>query len=185
MALLGVGDPAPSFCLSDSSGSEFDLDAASGRPVLVMFMCNHCPYVKHVAAAIGALTKRWERAGVTAVAIHSNDPQRYSSEDAYDLMAPFAHEHNWDFPYVIDASQAVAQVYTARCTPEFFLLDREHRIAYRGRLDGSRPSSDLPVTGDDLDAAIRSVADGRAAPTEQYPSVGCSIKWLPGNEPDQ
>lgn len=182
--LLASGDAAPTLALPAADGGVFDLERdASERAVLVMFMSNHCPYVKHVADVVGTRAAGWAGAGLVSVAINSNDPE-YKPADAHDLMPAFAAAHGWRFPYLIDATQAVAKAYTAQCTPEFFLFDADHRLAYRGRLDASRPQSDVPVTGDELDAAVRAVLARTPAPSVQHPSIGCSIKWLPGNAPD-
>lgn len=155
----------------------------AGAPaLLVAFVCNHCPYVKHVADQLGRLAKQWTDAGLAILAVNPNDVEAYP-DDSPPRMKEFAAAHGWDFPYLVDETQQVALAYHAACTPDFFLFDRDRRLAYRGRLDGSRPNSGDPVTGEDLGAAIDAVLAGQAPSAEQRPSLGCSIKWKAGNEP--
>jgi thiol-disulfide isomerase/thioredoxin len=182
-ASLKLGDQLPPLNLPDPAGTTHDLaQLADGRPALVIFLCNHCPYVKHVAPALGELGARWSEQGVAVIAVNSNDVQRYPA-DAPAHMDEFASAHHWSFPYVHDEDQSVAESFGAMCTPDAFLFDAGHRLAYRGQLDSSRPSNGVPVTGEDLDAAIAAVLGGQAPAAEQRPSVGCSIKWKPGNGP--
>lgn len=181
--MLPLGTVAPAFDLQDATGARVaSAELADHRALLVVFACNHCPYVVHVADALGALARRWQRAGVAVVAIASNDPVAYP-EDAPAAMPAFAAAHGWDFPYLVDPDQSVALAYRAACTPDLYLFDADQRLAYRGRLCGSRPGSGVPVTGEDLQAAIDGVLAGVPVPEPQRPSLGCSIKWRPGSEP--
>lgn len=182
--MLPLGTPAPDFALPNHDGRTVSLADAEGAPaLLVMFLSNHCPYVKHVRAELAALGREYARKGVAVVAIGSNDPDRYP-EDGPDGIRAEAAAHGYDFPYLHDASQAVARAYRAACTPDFFLFDEARTLVYRGQLDDSRPSNGKPVTGADLRAALDAVLAGRPVPEPQRPSLGCSIKWRPGNEPD-
>ncbi|MFP4512997.1 MAG: thioredoxin family protein [Acidimicrobiales bacterium] len=181
--MLDLGTVAPDFDLADPDGNRVTRDDAAGEHgLLVAFVCNHCPYVKHVGRELGLLTQRWMSRGVGVVGINSNDPEAYP-DDAPDTMAAAARGWGWDFPYLVDETQQVAKDYRAACTPDFFLFDRDLRLVYRGQMDESRPGSDVPVTGADLDAAVKAVIAGEAVPADQAPSMGCSIKWRPGNEP--
>jgi peroxiredoxin len=181
--MLPLGTPLPAFELPDPTGTVHrTADHAEAPGVLVAFLCNHCPYVKHVAPALGRLAKQWQGDGLAVLGVNSNDAAAYP-EDSPDQMLAFARAHDWTFPYLVDEAQEVGRTYQAACTPDFFLFGRDGTLAYRGRLDASRPNSGVPVTGDDLDAAIRAVLAGEPAPADQFPSIGCSIKWKPGNEP--
>jgi peroxiredoxin len=182
--MLELGTPAPDFTLPDPSGQRWHLESdAAGRPVLVAFICNHCPYVRHIGEALGRAARRWVGAGVAVVGINSNDVRAHP-DDAPDKMTLTADEFAWDFPYLVDEEQSIARAYRAACTPDFFLFDRDHRLFYRGQFDDSRPRNDEPVTGSDLEAAIRALLGGDDPPPDQWPSMGCNIKWKPGNEPD-
>ncbi|MGH3519527.1 MAG: thioredoxin family protein [Haloechinothrix sp.] len=181
--MLPLGTPAPEFSLPDPSGTVWSLDQVAGeRGTLVAFVCNHCPYVRHVAVEFGAAAARWIRAGVGVIGINSNDVSAYPIEEP-DTMAEHAARWNWRFPYVSDSDQSVAQAYRAACTPDFFLFDDASRLVYRGRMDGSTPGNDVPVTGAELDAAITAMLSGEPISGEQIPSIGCNIKWKPGNKP--
>ena len=182
--MLPLGTLAPDFDLADGEGRSFSLEqVASGRPVLVAFVCNHCPYVRHIGPAFGRVADELSRIGVAVVAINSNDVEHYP-EDAPELMPPTAREWGWSFPYLFDADQSVAKAYRAACTPDLFLFDAEHRLAYRGQFDSSRPRNDIPIDGSDLLAAASAVAAGEPVPEPQVPSIGCNIKWCEGNEPE-
>jgi thiol-disulfide isomerase/thioredoxin len=148
----------------------------------VAFICNHCPFVKHVRAGFTALATEYQARGVTVVAIASNDAQAYP-EDGPGGMVAEVKEAGYTFPYLFDETQEVAKAYGAACTPDFFVFDRERRLFYRGQMDGSRPGNGVPVTGEDLRNALDAVLVGRPAPEVQRPSLGCNIKWRPGNEP--
>lgn len=181
--MLPLGTPAPPFRLPDPSGHFVALEDFAGEPaLLVMFLCNHCPYVQHVADGIARFARDYAGRGLAIVAISSNDVAKYPA-DAPAKMAQEAKRRGYVFPYLYDESQAVATAYRAACTPEFYLFDRDRRLVYRGQFDGSRPGNAVPVTGADLRAAVDALLAGRTAPADQKPSVGCSIKWRPGNEP--
>jgi hypothetical protein len=182
--MLPLGTPCPPFRLPDPSGRLVGQDDFASAPaLLVMVLCNHCPYVKHVADGIASFARDYRPKGLAMVAISANDAKRYP-DDAPARMAEEAARRGYVFPYLHDESQAFAKALRAACTPEFYLFDGARRLAYRGRLDESRPGSPAPVTGADLRAAADAVLAGRAASPDQKASVGCSIKWKPGNEPD-
>jgi thiol-disulfide isomerase/thioredoxin len=147
-----------------------------------MFLCPHCPYVKHIQSTLAALLKEYAGAPLGIVAIGSNDAAQFP-EDGPDGLRAQAKELGFDFPYCYDESQAVAQAYRAACTPDFFLFDGTRKLAYRGQMDGARPKNDTPVTGSDLRAALDAVLAGRPVDPQQHPSIGCNIKWKKGNEP--
>jgi peroxiredoxin len=182
--MLALGTEAPDFALPDvTTGrtvrrSDFD----ERKALLVMFICRHCPYVAHVREGLSDLGRDYGDRNVGIVAISANDPVAYP-EDAPDSLAEEAQEAGYTFPYLFDESQGVAKAYKAACTPDFFLFDGNRRLAYRGQFDSSRPRDGLPVTGQDLRTAIDAVLADRPVPQEQRPSVGCTIKWRPGNEP--
>lgn len=183
--MLELGTPAPDFSLPDTvSGTTVSLKDFDGRPaLLVAFICNHCPYVKHIADAFAAFAKEYQDRGLAVVAISSNDPG-HREEDGPDFMAREAEARGYTFPYLFDESQAVAKAYRAACTPDFFLFDGDRRLVYRGQFDDSRPGNDLPVSGRDMRDAVDAVLAGKPLGPEQKPSIGCNIKWKPGNEPD-
>jgi len=177
--MLPLGTPLPAVRLTNAvDGAAVDVhEVARGKlGTLVMFLCNHCPYVVHVRKPVGRLANAALDRGFAVVAINSNDLEGYP-EDGPEAMATLAREERWRFPFLFDATQAVARAFDAQCTPEFYLFDRDGKLVYRGQLDDSRPSNGKPVTGRDLSAAIEAVAAGRAPATDQVPSVGCSIKW--------
>jgi peroxiredoxin len=182
--LLQPGDEAPAFHLPDAGGRLWSRDEVRGRNgLLVVFACNHCPYVIHLADALGAFAREISDQGVNTVAIMPNDFEKYP-DDAPELMESFAAEHGWDFPYLLDESQEVAKAYSAACTPDFFLFDRDLKLAYAGQFDDSRPRSGLEAHGGDLGEAVRRMLAGEAPMARPYPSSGCNIKWKPGNEPE-
>jgi peroxiredoxin len=182
--MMPLGTEAPDFSLPDPQGRSWSRDGLAEAPgLLVMFICNHCPYVKHVRHELARLAQGWQEQGLAVVGIQSNDWDAYP-DDAPDRMAEEAAAVGYTFPYLVDESQDVARAYGAACTPDFFLFDADRRLAYRGQLDGSRPGNGVPVTGEDLGAAVDAVLGGRPADGDQRPSVGCSIKWRPGNEPE-
>jgi peroxiredoxin len=182
--MLPLGTEAPDFALPDVvTGETVKLaDLSDANALLVMFICRHCPYVRHVRGGIAALGHDYAESGLAIVGISPNDPNEYP-EDAPESLAQDAREAGYTFPYLFDETQEVAKAYHAACTPDFFLFDRERRLVYRGQLDDSRPRNDVPVTGRDLRAAIDATLAGRAVSGDQFPSVGCSIKWRAGNEP--
>lgn len=173
--MLPLGTLAPAFSLEDASTGQ-QVALKTGRPTLVMFICNHCPYVKHVAAELAALGSEYMERGVGVYAISSNDISAYP-QDAPAKMRETAREQSYTFPYLFDESQNVAKAYQAACTPDFYVFDKEMRCVYRGQLDDSRPGNSIPVTGRDLRAALDALLAGRAISAEQKPSVGCNIKW--------
>jgi peroxiredoxin len=182
--LLKLGTPAPDFVLPDTEGESVALcDFADREALLVMFICNHCPFVKHVREELARLGREYEGRGVGVVAIASNDVDNYP-QDGPAAMREEKKQAGYTFPYLYDESQQVAQAYRAACTPDFFLFDRERRLVYRGQLDDSRPGNGIPVTGQDLRAAMDATLQGRPVGGEQRPSIGCNIKWKAGNEPD-
>lgn len=181
--MLPLTTPAPDFALPDAAGTVHSLDEVAGaRGTLVAFVCNHCPYVRHLAVDFGVAAARWIEAGVTVIGINSNDADSYP-DDRPEKMAEQAAEWGWRFPYVTDAEQAVAHAYRAACTPDFFLFDADHRLVYRGRFDGSTPRNNVPITGEELGAAVDAMLAGETISDDQVPSIGCNIKWRPGNEP--
>lgn len=182
--MLPLGTEAPDFSLPNVDDRTVALaDFKDAQALLVVFMCNHCPFVKHVAAELARLGTDYQPRGLAMVGINSNDVASYP-DDAPQKMAEEAKSRGYTFPYLYDETQAVARAYRAACTPDFFLFDRSRRLAYRGQLDSSRPDSGIAVTGSDLRAAIDEVLAGRSPPAEQKPSIGCNIKWKAGNEPD-
>ena len=183
--MLPLGTPAPSFALPDTvSGRTVSLESCASAPALVVaFMCNHCPFVKHILDGFVAFAREFGARGLAVVAISVNDIASYP-DDAPGEMARIARLKGFTFPYLYDESQEVARAYQAVCTPDFFLFDRDGRLAYRGQFDASRPGNGVPVTGADLRAACDALLAGKALTGEQKPSVGCSIKWKAGQEPD-
>ncbi len=182
--MLPLRSALPEFKLSDPSGKMVGSEDLAGAPAtLVMFICNHCPYVKHVRARLAEVAGELIDRGVAVVAINSNDYEAYP-DDAPERMAEDAGKLGYRFPYLIDETQEVAKAFRAACTPDFFLFDAERKLAYRGQFDSSRPGNGIPVTGEDLKAATQAVLAGKPVPEGQQPSIGCNIKWRPGNEPD-
>ena len=172
-----LGGIAPDFALPDTEGKTVKLaDLPQGKPVLVMFICNHCPFVIHVRSELSALGREYSTKGVSIIAINSNDAVNYP-QDSPEKMKIEKREFGYVFPYLYDESQSVAKAYAAACTPDFFLYDGERRLYYRGQLDDSRPGNGVPVTGKDLRDALDSVLLGAEAPRVQRPSMGCNIKW--------
>lgn len=182
--MMPLGTKAPDFELTDAvSGLTVSMtDFADKSSLLVMFICNHCPYVKHVRAELARLGKDYENSDLGIVAISSNDIEEYPA-DSPEMMKAEAETYGYVFPYLYDEDQSVAAAYTAMCTPDFFLFDSDRSLVYRGRFDGSRPNTDVPVTGEDLRTAIEATLAGEPVPDEQFPSMGCSIKWKTGNTP--
>lgn len=182
--MLPLGTAAPDFSLPNAiDGKTVSLADFRGAPLLVMFICNHCPYVKHIRDGLAEFAQKYQAKGVAVVAISSNDAGAYP-QDGPDKMAEEARDAGYTFPYLFDDSQDVAKSYHAACTPDFFLFDQSHQLAYRGQLDDSRPGNGVPVTGTDLAAAIESMLDGKPVSEQQKASLGCNIKWKPGSEPD-
>ena len=178
--MLPLGTAAPEFRLPDAAtGKTVALaDFASAPALLVMFICNHCPYVKHVQSELAHLARDYQARGIAVVAINSNNAQAYP-EDSPARMAAESGRLGYTFPYLYDETQDVARAYHAACTPDFFLFDRDRKLVYRGQLDDSRPGNDVPVTGRDLRAALDALLRGQPVGTDQKPSIGCNIKWKP------
>ena len=182
--MLALGTKAPHFRLPDPHGKWVSSDDFKEAPaLLVVFMCNHCPYVKHIRARFAELAKEYQRQGVAVVGINSNDAESYP-DDAPEKMAEEIKQVGYTFPYLYDESQEVAKAYRAACTPDLYLFDRDRRLVYRGQFDDSRPGNGRPVTGADLGAALDAVLAGRPVSSKQRPSLGCNIKWKRGNAPD-
>lgn len=182
--MLALGTRAPDFRLPDTDGRIVSLaDFTDARALLVMFICNHCPYVKHVQHELARIGRDYGLRGVGMVAISANDAAAYP-DDGPARMREEKARVGYPFPYLYDETQAVAKAYRAACTPDLFLFDRDRRLVYRGQLDDSRPKNAKPVTGRDLRAALDLVLAGKPVPAEQVPSVGCNIKWRPGNAPE-
>ncbi|RLA31821.1 MAG: thioredoxin family protein [Gammaproteobacteria bacterium] len=179
--MLALGTVAPEFSLPDPDGTLHTL-ADHATALLVMFICNHCPYVKHVRAELARLGSDYLPRDVAVYAINSNDASSYPG-DSPAKMKEEAAAWGYTFPYLIDASQEVARAYHAVCTPDFFVFDASKNLVYRGQLDASRPSNDIAVTGVDIRSALDAVLNGAEVSAEQVPSIGCSIKWKPGNGP--
>ncbi len=181
--MLELGTAAPEFSLPDTDGKTVSLsDFADARALLVMFICNHCPYVKHVADGIAKLGREYQGKGVGVVAIMSNDVANYP-DDSPEKMKQEKASRGYTFAYLYDESQQAAKAYRAACTPDFFVFDADRKLVYRGQLDDSRPDSGIPVTGKDLRAALDVVLAGQTVSADQKPSMGCNIKWQAGNEP--
>lgn len=182
--MLPLGTAAPDFKLMNVDGREVALADFAGKPaLLVMFMCNHCPFVVHVADELARLGAEYMGRGVAVVGINSNDTATHPA-DSPERMVAEAEERGYAFPYLFDETQAVAKAYRAACTPDFFLFDQDRKLVYRGQLDDSRPGSGVPVTGKDLRAALDAVLAGKKPAEEQRASLGCNIKWKAGNEPE-
>ena len=181
---MPLGTGAPDFALPDTiSARTIRLgDYAASPALLVTFICNHCPYVIHVRPSFVQFAREYQPRGLAIVAISANDPQSHP-QDSPEQMTLEAKRSGFSFPYLFDQTQQTAKAYHAACTPEFYLFDSERRLVYRGRFDASRPNSQVPVTGAELRAAADALLAGRPVPADQKPSVGCSIKWRPGNAP--
>ncbi len=176
--MMPLGTSAPDFCLPDTiSGNKLSLQELKGElATLVMFICNHCPFVKHIQSELVKLGKEYISKGIGIIAISSNDVNNYP-EDAPDKMQTLANSLGYAFPYLYDETQEVARAYDATCTPDFFVFDQELKCVYRGQLDDSRPGNDIPTTGRDLRNALDAILSGNTVNPEQKPSIGCNIKW--------
>jgi thiol-disulfide isomerase/thioredoxin len=182
--MLELGTEAPAFALPEpATGRIVSRDDFTGQPLLVAFICNHCPYVVHIREAFTALAKEYSEKGVAVVAINANDVASYP-DDSPEKMIEEVKRAGYEFPYLFDETQQVAQEYKAACTPDFFLFDKHHDLFYRGQFDSSRPRNDEPVTGSDLRNALDALLKGFYPPNDQKASMGCNIKWKAGNEPD-
>jgi len=181
--MLAIGTKAPDFSLINVDGRTVSLADFEGAPaLLVMFICNHCPFVKHVAGELARLALDYQPKQVAIVAINSNDAANYP-DDSPERMVHEVEERGYTFPYLYDESQEVAQAYHAACTPDFYVFDGRQKLVYRGQLDASRPESGIPVTGEDVRRALDAVLAGKPVPENQKPSIGCNIKWKAGSEP--
>ncbi len=181
--MLNLGTRAPSFNLPDvTTGREVKLADFSGKNLLVMFICKHCPYVKHIQQELSRLGKDYANKDIAIVGISSNDADNYP-DDSPASLKEFASANGFSFPLLYDETQEVAKEYTAACTPDFFLFDSAHKLVYRGQLDGGRPGNNVPVDGIDLRAAIDALLNAQPITADQKPSSGCNIKWKPGKEP--
>lgn len=181
--MVPLGVPAPSFSLPDTEGRLVSLtDHAKAPALLVAFICNHCPFVKHIQAAFAQLVRDYQAKGAVVIGINSNDAVKYP-DDGPQRMAEEKKAAGYTFPYLFDETQEVARAYKAACTPDFFLFDKERRLVYRGQMDASRPGNNKPNDGADLRAALDAVLAGKSPSANQTPSIGCNIKWKPGNEP--
>lgn len=183
--MLPLGTPIPSFKLPNAVDGRMVSpdDLRDCKALLVMFICNHCPYVQHVKKEIGRIAAEYQPKGVGILAINSNDIAAYP-DDSPENMKRLAESEGWTFPFLFDESQEVAKAFRAACTPEFYVFGPDRRLVYRGQLDDSRPKNNVPVTGRDLRAALDAVLSGRSVSPQQISSVGCNIKWRKGNEPD-
>jgi peroxiredoxin len=181
--MLPLGTKIPAFSLPDTNGKTItNADFADASAYLIMFICNHCPYVKHVADTIADLTARYMDRGVAVVGVMSNDVTKYQ-DDRLELMKEEALKRGYKFPYVHDHEQTVAKAFQAACTPEFYVFDRAQKLVYRGQLDASRPGNGIAPSGSDVASALDAVLDGKPVSSDQKPSIGCNIKWRPGHEP--
>jgi peroxiredoxin len=180
--MLPLGSTAPNFSLPNVDGKTVTREDFSGKPLLVGFICNHCPFVIHIRDQFVKFAKEYQAKGLAIVGISSNDVSTHP-DDSPARMREDARQFGYTFPYLYDESQSVAKAYQAACTPDFFLFDKQHKLVYRGQFDDSRPQSGIPVTGQDLRAACDAVLAGKPVPTAQKPSIGCNIKWRAGQEP--
>ena len=182
--MLALGTPVPSFRLPDTEGNLVSPDDFSdARGLLVMFICNHCPFVIHIRRELARFAAEYQQRGLAVVGINSNDVSTHP-QDSPEKMKQEVEQAGYTFPYLYDETQQVALAYRAACTPDFFLFDQQRRLAYRGQFDDSRPSNGRAVTGADMRAAADAVLEGRDVPEKQIPSIGCNIKWKSGNQPN-
>lgn len=183
--MLPLGSVLPDFTLENPLTQKLEsLHKNTGRHgTLIIFMCNHCPYVVHLVEHLTQYTSKIRSKGIQTIAISSNDPETYP-QDGPKKMAAFAKENGFSFPYLFDPTQKAAHAFEAACTPDFYLFNEEKKLVYRGRYDTSRPGNDLPITAEDLSTAIDAMVQKTPIPEKQYPSLGCNIKWKSGNEPE-
>ncbi len=180
--MLDLGTVAPDFALPDTDENIVQRSDFTGRPLLVIFMCNHCPFVKHLADKLAEVARPLQGKGIAVVGINANDVSTHP-DDSPEKMKQEVARRGYTFPYLYDETQEVAKAYRAACTPDFFLFDADHKLVYRGQFDETRPDKGQP-TGEDLLETVDAMLNGRPLPAEQQPSVGCNIKWKSGNEPD-
>ena len=182
--MLDLGTQAPDFSLLNPTTKEqVKLSDFNNKPVIIAFICNHCPYVILIKEVFAKLATEFQEQGVQVIAINSNDVENYP-DDSPEKMIIDSDTYNYSFPYLYDENQDVAQKYQAACTPDLYLFDADHKLYYRGQFDDARPNSDIPVTGNDLKNAVENLLAGKPSPENQKPSLGCNIKWKQGNEPD-
>ncbi|MCP4788384.1 MAG: thioredoxin family protein [Fuerstiella sp.] len=181
--MLPLGTPAPSFSLPNVDGTTVSNTDSVGKPLLVIFMCNHCPFVVHLRGALAAFGDEYQAKGLAIIGISSNDVRNYP-QDGPEEMKKEAQDAGYRFAYLYDSDQSVAKAYKAACTPDFFLFDADHSLVYRGQFDSSRPGNDIAVTGQDLKAACDAVLSGQNVAGVQQPGIGCNIKWKAGAEPE-
>jgi len=182
--MLPLGTPAPDFSLLNVDSKTVSLaDFSDAKALVVIFMCNHCPFVKHLADALAEFGRECQAKGVAVVGISSNDVANYP-DDSPEQMVHEAENRGYTFPYLYDEDQSVAKAYKAACTPDFYVFDADQKLAYRGQFDASRPGNDVAITGEDLRKAVDAIAAGNAAGEPQMPSIGCNIKWIAGKEPE-
>lgn len=182
--MLPLGTPAPEFSLLNVDSKTVSLaDFADAKALVVIFMCNHCPFVKHLADALAEFGRECQAKGVAVVGISSNDVANYP-DDSPEQMVHEAENRGYTFPYLYDENQSVAKAYKAACTPDFYVFDGDMKLAYRGQFDASRPGNEVPVTGEDLRKAVDAIVAGNPVPEPHMPSIGCNIKWIAGEEPE-
>lgn len=182
--MLPLGTKAPDFSLLNVDSRTVSLaDFADAKALVVIFMCNHCPFVKHLAAALAEFGREYQQKGAAVVGISSNDAAKYP-DDSPEQMVHEAENRGYTFPYLYDEDQSVAKAYKAACTPDFFVFDADQKLVYRGQFDASRPGNEIPITGEDLRKAVEAVLAGQPIPEPQRPSIGCNIKWIAGQEPE-
>ncbi len=182
--MLELGTQAPSFSLIEpATNKTISLQQFTDTPVLIAFICNHCPYVINLKEALVEFSQEYQAKGLQVIAINSNDVENYT-DDSPEKMAQDVEKYGYNFPYLFDETQAVAAAYQAACTPDFFLFDASHNLYYRGQFDDSRPRNDIAATGEDMRTAVDALLNGQDTPKEQKASLGCNIKWKSGNEPD-
>jgi peroxiredoxin len=182
--MLPLGTKAPDFRLPDTGGKRVSISDFKKAPaLLVVFMCNHCPYVKHIRSGLAQLPRDFQPRGVAMVGINSNDAVNYPADSPVKMLEE-VKSAGYIFPYLYDESQEVAKAYRAACTPDIFIFDRNQMLVYRGQFDDSRPGNGIPVSGKDARAALEGILDGKPPPASQKPAMGCNIKWKPGHEPE-
>jgi peroxiredoxin len=176
--MVELGTRAPDFALPDTEGRTVRRDDYAGKPLLVVFLCNHCPYVKHIANDLAQVTAKYMHKGIAVVGISSNDVESYPEDSPADMRIE-RRNRGYQFPYLFDETQEVARAYGATCTPDFFLYDKDHRLVYRGQFDDARPGNGKPITGIDLTLAVEALLAGKQPVAVQKPSMGCNVKWKP------
>lgn len=184
--MLALGTKTPDFSLKGIDGEMYsNASFEESKGLLVMFICNHCPFVVHVKDGLVEMANRLSEQNIAVIAINSNDSsQEKYAEDSFEKMIEYSNDWGFEFPYTVDVDQSVAKAFTAQCTPDFFLFDSDSELVYRGQMDGSRPGNDVPTTGVDILNAVDAMLAGDSPLDSQFPSAGCNIKWIPGEEPD-